>query len=204
MFRKTWTSHPLSLSTAPRLAARRSSAFGYPGTGTVGASRKVTRGVISATADESTRGMLLLDLRINPGNSGGPLCNVHAEVVGMVSAKSVGGFGVDSYGIALPVSVLQSFLAEYLPDYAKRAGGRRPETAKKADKSRKPKSKPGKTGNKPGAEKGKPVLDWVEVNRIVGPSVVMIVDAVARSTKKNAEDRRKVRKTTNHTNDTNQ
>ena len=167
---------PLSLSTAPAARGEEVGAFGYPGTGTVGASRKVTRGVISATADESTRGMLLLDLRINPGNSGGPLCNVHAEVVGMVSAKSVGGFGVDSYGIALPVSVLQSFLAEYLPDYAKRAGGRRPETAKKADKSRKPKSKPGaKTGNKPGAEKGKPVLDWVEVDRIVGPSVVMIV-----------------------------
>ena len=54
--------------------------------------------------------MLLLDLKINPGNSGGPLCDAAGNVVGMVTAESIGGNTVESYGLALPAPDLDAFL----------------------------------------------------------------------------------------------
>jgi hypothetical protein len=70
--------------------------------------------------------------------------------------------------MAIPAQVLRSFLSEHLPGYAKRAGPRKGETPRKPDKSRRP---------KPAAAKDKPPLDWVEINKLVGPSVMMIVRA---------------------------
>ena len=159
---------PLVLSTRAMSRGVEVSAFGYPGNGTGDRRLKLTKGIISATADESTGGMMLLGLIVNPGNSGGPLCDRSGEVVGIVAAKSPGGPGVDSYGMAIPAQVLRSFLNEHLPGYAKRPGPRKGETPRKPDKSRRPKPVP---------RKDKPPLDWVEIDKLVSPSVMMIVRA---------------------------
>jgi S1-C subfamily serine protease len=140
------TLQPLSLSAADAVRGAKVAAFGYPLSDTVGTTLKLTIGFISALPDESTDGMCVLDCRVNPGNSGGPLCDTRGHVVGLVTAKSGGGFGVDSYGMALPASTVRDFLAKHLP-----------EAVKKTD-----------------ADEGDP-LEWEEVDRRVGPSVMMIV-----------------------------
>jgi hypothetical protein len=68
--------------------------------------------------EKRTMGMLMLDCRVNPGNSGGPLCNNKGECIGLITAKSGGGFGVDSYGMARPGMALQKYLEDHLPNYA--------------------------------------------------------------------------------------
>ncbi|MCA9270950.1 MAG: trypsin-like peptidase domain-containing protein, partial [Planctomycetales bacterium] len=90
--------------------------FGYPLSDAVGAGIKLTTGVVSALPDSANEGMLLLDCRVNPGNSGGPLCDSSGQVIGMVTAKSDVGFGVDSYGMAQPAAKLQAFLSAHLPE----------------------------------------------------------------------------------------
>ena len=91
-------------------------AFGFP-LGEAGL--KLTVGPISGLPDADSDEMYVLDLRINPGNSGGPLCDKSGEVVGMVTAKTIGGKTLDSYGMALPAAELRTFLEKHIPDYAK-------------------------------------------------------------------------------------
>jgi S1-C subfamily serine protease len=95
-------------------------AFGYPLGGMVGVGLKLTTGIVSAPADQSPEGMILLDCRVNPGNSGGPLCDARGGVVGMITAKSYNSFSVDSYGMALPGSLLCDFLQKHLPGFPPR------------------------------------------------------------------------------------
>ena len=130
-----------------RAAGRRVAAFGYPLGDAVGATIKLTTGTVSAVGDEGTEGMCVLDVRVNPGNSGGPLCDVRGHVVGMVTAKSRGGYGVDSYGMAIPITPLREFLTQNLPSKAK-----------------------GLFLNSKGR-----TMEWVDVDRLVSPSVLMII-----------------------------
>lgn len=107
---------PIPLADRPARRGARVLAVGFPPASSWGdAALKLTQGIISATPDENPERMLVLDCRINPGNSGGPLCDAYGNVVGMVTAKSYGGAGVDSYGMALPAQVLREFLAKHLP-----------------------------------------------------------------------------------------
>jgi hypothetical protein len=39
------------------------------------------------------------------------------NVVGVVTAKSFSGFGLDSYSMALPIGAVRKFLGEYLPKF---------------------------------------------------------------------------------------
>ena len=98
-------------------------AFGYPGGGAVGSGLKLTEGIISSPPDQTPDGMLLLDCRVNPGNSGGPLCDRYGNVVGVVTAKSLSGFGIDSYGMALPAGAVRDFLEKHLPGHEDQAPG---------------------------------------------------------------------------------
>lgn len=123
-------------------------AFGFPLGDKIGSNIKVTTGVISAEPTaEKDDGMILLDIRVNPGNSGGPLCDRAGNVVGMVTAKTSGFFGVESYGYALPARELNEFLAAHLPKDSVRAEPR------------------------PMVE----VRDWSRVDRHVSPAVLMIL-----------------------------
>ena len=120
-------------------------AFGYPLGDAHGSDLKLTQGIISGTPNRSNENMYLLDCRVNPGNSGGPLVNPHGEVVGMVTAKSVGGDGVDSYGMAIPSKELIEFMKKNVPQYAPS----NPSTAA--------------------------TLPWEQIDPVVSPSVMMIL-----------------------------
>jgi S1-C subfamily serine protease len=123
-------------------------AFGFPGGEAIGTGLKLTTGVVSAEPEQSAEKMFLLDCRINPGNSGGPLCDTRGNVIGMVTAK-IGGFGMDSYGMALPAKDLQAFLKKHLPQYEQQQP---PEPSQRR-------------------------LEWDEIDGIVSSAVVMIVES---------------------------
>jgi S1-C subfamily serine protease len=106
---------PLPIAASRAMArGERVAAFGYPLGDAVGSGLKLTTGVISAVPEKGTGEMLLLDVKVNPGNSGGPLCDAAGNVVGMITAKSASGRGVDSYGMAVPASELDDFLKKNL------------------------------------------------------------------------------------------
>ncbi|HUT12374.1 MAG TPA: trypsin-like peptidase domain-containing protein [Thermoguttaceae bacterium] len=138
---------PLPISDAQLGRGASVGAFGYAESFSLGTGLKLTTGVISALPNDDSEGMYLLDCRINPGNSGGPLCDSSGNVVGMVTAKSLGGFGVDSYGMALPAEILLTFLREHLP----------------------------KTRHPVPPRKSATPLPWDEIDRLVGSSVLMVV-----------------------------
>ncbi len=120
--------------------------FGYPLGDVLGEGIKFNQGVINALPDKGRDGMYLLDCTVNPGNSGGPLCDKRGLVVGLVSAKTLGGDGVGSYGMARPTNVVADFLKEHLP------------------------------GFKPASGQGAAKLpEWSDVDALVSPSVVMII-----------------------------
>ena len=89
--------------------------FGFPLGDELGKDVRITTGVIHSPSDQSDDKQHVLDCRINPGNSGGPVLNRFGHVIGMVTAKTVGGAGVDSYGVAIPATELHAFLKQYLP-----------------------------------------------------------------------------------------
>jgi serine protease Do len=101
--------------------------LGYPLGDYVGGGLKLTTGVVSAMPEAGNGFMLMLDAKVNPGNSGGPVCDAYGRVVGIVTAKSLRGsiFSsvefdspiVESYGMAIPVKDVESFLKTNLPAY---------------------------------------------------------------------------------------
>ncbi|MBW3600522.1 MAG: S1C family serine protease, partial [Planctomycetes bacterium] len=108
---------PLPLAARDVGRGARVAAFGYPLGDVLGRGLKLTTGVVSALPEANGDNMYLLDCRVNPGNSGGPLCNERGEVIGMVTAKSGISQDVDSYGMALPADLLQSFLERAVPGW---------------------------------------------------------------------------------------
>ncbi len=92
--------------------------FGFPLGDDLGKDVRITTGVIHSPSDQSEDKRHVLDCRINPGNSGGPVLNRTGRVIGMVTAKTAGGLGLDSYGVAIAASDLQAFLGKHLPGYA--------------------------------------------------------------------------------------
>lgn len=136
---------PVAISVAEVRRGARVAAFGFPLGDRIGQGLKLTQGAIGALADPSNNGMMLLDMRVNPGNSGGPLCDARGQVIGLVTAKTAIG-GADSYGFARPAPDLVDFLSKNLPGYAA-----------------------------PAADEKKEGLEWDEVDRIMSPSVVMIL-----------------------------
>ncbi len=108
---------------------------------------------------ENAEGFLMVDCRVNPGNSGGPLCDDAGRVIGVVTAKSLNSAEVDSYGLALPVSVVQSFLA----------------TAPQ--------------GGKPLYSARKKTLKSEEVDQLIAPSVAKIIRNFSGKGRANAASR---------------
>lgn len=108
---------PLPVTTAKVNRASSVAVFGFPLGDDIGNDVRITTGVVSALPEQSEDGMLLLDCRVNPGNSGGPVLSRAGQVIGMVTAKTSAGAGLDSYGMALPSQKLQDFLVKNLPGY---------------------------------------------------------------------------------------
>ncbi len=81
-------------------------AIGYPLTGVLGRSVKVTKGTIAGFIDDEDGKTFQVDASINPGNSGGPLVNNRGEVIGIASAKLTGN-KVSNVGFAVPSEDLQ-------------------------------------------------------------------------------------------------
>jgi S1-C subfamily serine protease len=136
---------PLPLAESQAGRGARVAAFGYPLGSALGRGLKLTTGVVSASPDPRADNMYLLDCRINPGNSGGPLCDRQGRVLGMVTAKSSISQDVDSYGMAIPADVLQSFLRSHIP------------------------------GWRPASDASPAALEWDEIDRAVSASVLMVV-----------------------------
>ncbi len=126
--------------------------FGFPLGDELGKDVRITTGVVHSPSDQSDDKRHVLDCRINPGNSGGPVLNRFGHVIGMVTAKTVGGVGVDSYGVAIPATDLQTFLQAHLP-----AGAVRPLATSSAD---------GGGGRR---------REWEEIDASVSPGVLMVL-----------------------------
>ncbi len=84
---------------------------GYPLLDELGASLKVTQGIISGTSQAPGGVDLLIDAKVNPGNSGGPLLDKYGQVVGIVTMKSLTSGLEDSYGMAISAGKIRQFLA---------------------------------------------------------------------------------------------
>jgi S1-C subfamily serine protease/thioredoxin-related protein len=135
------------LAVAPQAPAGRGTEVMALGYALGGGTLKFTRGAVSARLNASGRApLLLLDQRLNPGNSGGPLCDACGNLVGVVAAKTAASAKVDSYGIAVGVEVVDSFLRQNLEE----------------------------TDYRPSRAQWKK-LDWTEVDRKVSPSVVLVL-----------------------------
>lgn len=125
--------------------------FGFPLGDDLGKDVRITTGVVHSPSDQSEDKRHVLDCRINPGNSGGPVLNRSGRVIGMVTAKTVGGLGVDSYGVAVPATDLQTFLKKHLPGFEL--------------------ASPGESAN---GESG-PRYEWEQVDEQVAPGVLMVL-----------------------------
>lgn len=134
---------PLKISDAKVGRGTNVAAFGFPLGDVIGSGLKLTAGLVTGF-DEANR--LILDARVNPGNSGGPLCNQQGHVIGMVTAKSQVGEGIDSYGVAIP--------AKSLIEFAQKHGTDLPLTV--------------------ASDLESPPLDWPQVDELVQHAVVMV------------------------------
>jgi len=65
--------------------------------------------------DGLSRNKIQTDTAVNPGNSGGPLLNLRGEVIGIVSAKSVGA-SIEGLGFAIPSNLAEHIVAELSQD----------------------------------------------------------------------------------------
>ena len=87
----------------------------------------MTVGYISAldreiNIDGTPRNMLQTDAALNEGNSGGPLLNMRGQVVGIVSAKSI-GMSVEGLGFAIPSKVAKNIINQLIDGgYVKNRG----------------------------------------------------------------------------------
>ncbi|HND50880.1 MAG TPA: trypsin-like peptidase domain-containing protein, partial [Pirellulaceae bacterium] len=139
-------STPLAITAAKVNRAASVAVFGFPLGDDIASDVRISTGVVSSLPEQSENGMLLLDCRINPGNSGGPVMNRSGQVVGMVTAKTSGGFGLDSYGMALPSKDLLAFLMQNLPNY-----------------------RPNTTGD------SNEVREWEQIDQAIQASVLMVL-----------------------------
>jgi tetratricopeptide (TPR) repeat protein len=85
--------------------------MGFPMIDQLGADLKITRGVVSSSAQDQGNGAdVLTDAKVNPGNSGGPIADKFANVMAIVCMKSLTTGEFDSYGIGISAGHIRDFL----------------------------------------------------------------------------------------------
>jgi S1-C subfamily serine protease len=85
--------------------------MGFPMVDQLGFDLKITRGVVSSSAQDQGNGAdVLTDAKVNPGNSGGPVVDKFGNVMAIVSMKSLTSGDFDSYGIGISAGHIREFL----------------------------------------------------------------------------------------------
>jgi S1-C subfamily serine protease len=98
-------------------------AVGYPLMDVLGATIKITQGIISGKAPGINGVDVLVDAKVNPGNSGGPLLDKYGQVIGIVTMKTYSDTEEDSYGMAISGGTIKKFLEENKIKVASEDGG---------------------------------------------------------------------------------
>ncbi|HEY1922625.1 MAG TPA: trypsin-like peptidase domain-containing protein [Tepidisphaeraceae bacterium] len=85
--------------------------MGFPMIDQLGADLKITRGIVSSSAQDQGNGAdVLTDAKVNPGNSGGPIIDKFGNVMAIVCMKSLTTGEYDSYGIGISAGHIRDFL----------------------------------------------------------------------------------------------
>jgi S1-C subfamily serine protease len=87
--------------------------MGYPLIDRMGATIKITQGIVSGRGRAAVGTDVVVDAKVNPGNSGGPLLNNRGQVIGIVTMKSRSTETEDSYGLAISSGRIRKFLEKH-------------------------------------------------------------------------------------------
>jgi S1-C subfamily serine protease len=85
-------------------------AMGFPLIDRMGASIKVTQGIVSGSGRAGVGADVVIDAKVNPGNSGGPLLDKYGRLIGIITMKTRTATFEDSYGLAIGVGKIREFL----------------------------------------------------------------------------------------------
>ncbi len=84
--------------------------MGFPLIDRLGATIKITRGIISSGTADNEGADIVTDAKVNPGNSGGPLLDKYGNIIGIVTMKSANSQFEDSFGMAISAGKIRKFL----------------------------------------------------------------------------------------------
>ncbi len=84
--------------------------MGFPLIDRLGASIKITRGIVSSAVNSTAGADVVIDAKVNPGNSGGPILDKYGNVMAIVSMKSLSSTTEDSYGLGISAGHIRKFL----------------------------------------------------------------------------------------------
>jgi Flp pilus assembly protein TadD len=104
---------PIPLSPRPIERGVEAGIFGFPQGLELGATLKLTRGLVTALPTSKFDGKFMLDAVANPGNSGGPVCDTRGQVIGVLTAILVGRGG--GYSLAIPGADVLQFAGPLTP-----------------------------------------------------------------------------------------
>ena len=113
-------------------------AMGFPLIDRMGASIKVTQGIVSGSGRAGVGADVVIDAKVNPGNSGGPLLDKFGRVIGIITMKTRSAQFEDSYGLAIGTSHIREFLEKNKVKVTDGAAGTTPLTAEEVVAKMKP------------------------------------------------------------------